>query len=237
MHFLFLLLLAYGANARVYQPMEDLNQIYYQEVQGKSGKALQTLSLKDYNEFVAMETNTHERNSHYNVDSGKPTVLTKSQAEAVLQAVERNPVVSSYAYTKYDPYNQGIGFCFGRAMFADLYLSMNGLNRASIKKAFAVGPMIGDQTNWGWHVATIVQSVDSTKKEVWLAIDNFTGRVMDVRLWYKALLKMSPDGKLRLYITDAGKFGASPSRYDEVAISDRFYNNYFKDMLKWFENN
>lgn len=226
------------ASAKIWRPLDDLSSIYTQEARSRSAKAVQELGLKQYADFVTMDVNTYELNPYYNNDSLKPIFLSKTQAEASLMAANRNPVVGLHMYNKYDPNNQGIGFCFGRAMFIDLYLSINEFNRASIKKAFVVGPMTsGDGANWGWHVTTIAQSFDRNKNEIWLAIDPIMGRVMEVKEWYKETLKMSTDGKLRLYITDAGKFAQSATRYDEQAISHKFYNQYFGDMMKWFEKN
>jgi hypothetical protein len=225
------------ASAKIYKPLDDLGQIYRNEVRGKSAHAIQQLGLKEYQDFLSMNVNNHDLHKHYNSDSRKPIYLSMRQARDTMRATNNNPIVSLHMYSKYDPKDQGIGFCFGRAMFIDLYLAINGLNRGSIKKAFVVGPMTTDGAKWAWHVTTIVQSIDRNNNKVWLAIDPIVDRVMELRQWYKEILTISDDKKLRLYITEAGKFAHTASRYDERTITNSFYNKYFSDMMKWFSDN
>lgn len=169
------------AQAKIYRPLDDLDVFYYHETSGRTPKQIQALSLKEYQEFVEMDVHSPELNSYYNKDSGKSHLLTPAQASKALQAASVNPVVSLYQYNKYDPKEQGIGFCFGRAMFVDLYLAMNNLNRGSIKKAFVVGSMTsGGGAQWAWHVTTIVQSENRYGEEVWLAIDPIVGKILEV---------------------------------------------------------
>ena len=142
-----------------------------------------------------------------------------------------NFVVSLYQYEKYDPKNQGIVFCFGRAMFVHLELAMRNLDRDSIKKAFVVGPMsTGDGNSWGWHVTTIAQSEDAQGNEIWLALDPVTGlKTLDD--WYEEMYNyFSTDKKLKIYVTEAGKFGPSPGFYNHIGLENEFYNSYFTDL-------
>ncbi|HXH74495.1 MAG TPA: hypothetical protein VNJ08_05995 [Bacteriovoracaceae bacterium] len=225
------------ASARIYRPLENLDVLYKKEILGKTPADIKALSLKEYQDFLDIDVNSYERNPNYNTDSTKPTSINVEQANKTLNAVTSNPVVALHMYSKYDPTNAGIGFCFGRAMFVDLYLTINNLNRGSIKKAFVVGPMTnGGTTTWGWHVTTIVQAFDGPV-EKWLAIDPIMYRVLEVKDWYAEALKMSTNGKLRMYITDAGKFAQTATRYNEQSINIKFYNSYFTDMMKWFESN
>jgi hypothetical protein len=145
-----------------------------------------------------------------------------------------------YYYSKYDPKNEGIGFCFGRAMFIHLELAQFRFDRDSVKKAFVVGPMsTGDGGSWGWHVTTIVKSWDArSKKQIWYALDPVVGRRVTLEQWYNTMRSdFSTDKRLKIYITDPGRFGIYPSKYDETHLANRFYNNYFRDMMKWFESN
>jgi hypothetical protein len=225
-------------HAQIYRPLDNLDNHYAADSRGKSAQQIQALSLQQYQEFVAMDVNSYKSNVHYNRDDSKAQYLTLAKAKIALEAANDNPVVSLYQYEKYDPDNRGIGFCFGRAMFVDLYLAINKFNRGSIKKAFVVGPMSsGDGIIWGWHVTTIAQAKDKSGKEIWLAIDPIVGKILEVTAWYKDMLKMSTDKKLRMYITEAGKFSQSSYRYDYNNFNHPYYNNYFTDMLKWFESN
>jgi hypothetical protein len=225
------------ASAQLFRPLDNLDAIYDYDVRGRSAKDVQALSIRQYQDFIALDINSQQFNPHFNRDDKKAQFMTKSTAEKALQAALYNPVVNLYMTQKYDPDNRGIGFCFGRAMFIDLYLSINNFNRGSIKKAFVVGPMRTGSSTWAWHVTTIVQSKDRSGKEIWLAIDPIMDKVMEITAWYKETLKLSTDGKLRLYITEAGKFAQIPTRYDYQTFNHPYYNNYFRDMLQWFEAN
>jgi hypothetical protein len=230
-----LFIFALSAQARIIKPMEDLFEIEERETRGKSKQQITKESLRDYDAFVAMDVNSPNLSPWAYKDAHKPRLLSMENAQIALQRAMSNPVVSLDKYSKYDPEDTGIGFCFGRAMFVNLYLATANYNRANMKKAFAMGMM--SNGGWGWHVTTIVQSVDSRGQEIWLAIDPVIGYVVEVKAWYKYWQGASDDGKLRLYITEAGKFAPEPSTYDESEISSSFYRNYFIDMRKWFIKN
>ena len=59
---------------------------------------------------------------------------------------------------------------------------------------------------------------------------------MEVTAWYNYWRDSSSDDKkLRLYISSAGKFGPGAfSIYDEEGMNASYYNEYFSDMLQWF---
>lgn len=230
------LLFTVSVKAQIRSPMDNLFNAYQSDIAGKTKEAIQKKSWENYERFVAVDVNSEKLTNYYFVDQNKKKTLTKLKAERVLTAASENSVVTMHKSHKYDPDNKGIGFCFGRAMFVNLYLAINGLHRANIKKALVVGPMSGGA--WGWHVTTIVESRNSNGKEIWLTIDPVVGKVIDVKEWYKLMLNsFSDNGKLVLYIAEAGKFGAGSSRYDEKSLSDPFYNNYFIDMRNWFHDN
>lgn len=233
--FLFtVLLIAVNAQAQILKPMDDLFARYGRDTQGKNVEEVVAESLANYEAFIKLDVNSQALSGYYFKDQEKPKFIKKEIAQIVLKEVSENKVVSMYYHSKYDPGNKGIGFCFGRAMFSNVYLAQAGFDRGSIKKAFVIGPM--SKGSWGWHVTTIAQS-QVNGKEVWITIDPVTNKIQDVKQWYKEMQKMSDDGKLKLYIAEAGKFGAGPSNYNEDSISHPFYNNYFKDMRQWFAEN
>lgn len=171
------------------------------------------------------------------VDDSRPKYLDVSDATRALRAVDVNPVVSLNQYSKYDPKNEGIGFCFGRAMFVHLELVQRGLDTRSVQKAFVVGSMqTPDGAKWGWHVTTIAQSKNAQGKEIWLAIDPIVGQVIELEQWYNQMRNSySVDKKLKLYITHPTRLGPRGT-YDEVQIRNTFYNKYFTDMMNWFDS-
>ncbi len=238
MKFLFLtatLVMSMSSFAQIVKPMEDLFSKRERENVGKDGPTVVRESLENYKRFLLLDVNARVGLNIQNIDSKKPRLITVAQANAVLQAANENPVVSLYKAKKnYDP-KGGIGFCFGRATFTNLYLVQAGFSRANIKKAFVVGRMSGGA--WGWHVTTIAQSKDAAGREIWLAIDPVAGQIMDVKAWYQKWQGASDDGKLRLYIGESDKLGAGSSYYDETFFGPSFYNAYFTDMREWFNEN
>lgn len=236
-----LVLLSFAVTSTVFgqivRPTDDLFRMNSQLNAGKTGAQIIKESDASYARFLALDVNkiAHPNIARNDDTRGKPTSISMENAKAVLTAAMTNEVVSLDKYSKYDKHNRGIGFCFGRAMFVDTYLSMAGFHRANIKKAFVVGPMSSGA--WGWHVTTIAQSTDRSGNEIWLAMDPVAGSVMDVKAWYKKWQGSSDDGKLRLFIAEKTKFGAGISWYSEDQISDPFYNNYFKDMMNWLGKN
>ncbi len=186
-------------------------------------------------EFVAMEVEGRSRQSINIVDADDAKFLSPRVARDVLSTLRMHPVVSLYQYEKYDPKNQGIGFCFGRAMFVHLELAMRNLDRDSIKKAFVVGHMsTGDGNSWGWHVTTIAQSKDENGDEIWLALDPVTG-LKTLKEWYKEMYNhFSTDQKLKIYVTESGKFGPTPGFYNQIGLENEFYNSYFTDLNEAF---
>lgn len=229
------LALSFSAYSQIYKSTDDLFAHQRRDVQGKSSTQIVRESLDAYERFVMVDVNSTLYSPYAVIDGSKAKELRPDRAQDVIDAAESNPVVALYQYSKYDKANKGIGFCFGRAMFTHLFLASAKFNRSNIKKAFVVGPMSNGA--WAWHVTTIVQSKDARGKENWLAIDPVVGRVMDVKAWYKHWVNSSDDGKLKLYITDSGKFAAAPSTYDETNKTNAWYNNYFLDMDEWFKAN
>lgn len=202
---------------------------YSKDIQGKTADQIHKANLSNYQKFLKLDVDKY-------VDYEKAKFLKASYAQETINLVTRNPVVSSYYSKKYDPQNLGIGFCFGRAMFIHLELVQRGFDRDSIKKAYVVGPMqTPDGASWGWHVTTIAQTKDARGNKKWFALDPITG-LTDVEGWYSTMRnQFSKDKKLKLYIAESTRFGTT-GVYDENMLADKFYNNYFIDMRKWFDN-
>ena len=227
---LFSLISAFTAQAQTIVPSSiDLFARASTDISGKTPDQVHAENLKNFETFITLDIDT-------NRDFDQAKFLKPSYAQEVIREAAKNPVVSTFQTSKYDPRNEGIGFCFGRAMFVHLELAHRGFDRDSIKKAFVVGPMkTPDGNRWGWHVTTIVQTKNTAGKETWLAIDPITG-VKEVTIWYNEMRNnYSTDKKLKLYITSPDRFGAGSSRYEETSLKNSFYNNYFEDMDKWFD--
>ena len=229
-----LFLSSIAAAKPLYSTKDHLYELRARDIARRSPKQVHEQNKQHYLEFIKFDVD--KISGDREEGQMKPKVISLREARGVHMQASINPVVSLASYHKYDPNDRGIGFCFGRAMFVNVMLQYLKLDRDSIKKAFVVGPMdTGTGTTWGWHVTTIAQSKDENGRERWLAIDPITG-VKSLWAWYEEMRKnYSTDGRLKLYITYAGKFGPSPGNYDEIGLKNPFYNKYFKDMMSWFE--
>jgi hypothetical protein len=209
----------------------DLFDRHWNDTKNKTPEKIHQENLAHLQAFIDFDVNT-DRDDSYD----RPLYISKKDADSVRRAALLNPVVSLDNYDKYDPQNKGIGFCFGRAMFVNVELAYRKIDRDAIKKAFVIGPMTtGGNTSWGWHVTTIAQSKDSLGNEIWWVIDPITG-IQTLQDWYLEMYNdFSTDKKLKIYITDTGKFGPSAGAYHEEGLKNKFYNNYFNDMMAWFE--
>ncbi len=227
------LVMSMSAFAQLVKPTDDLFAKAQRDNAGKTAAQVVAENLNNYERFIEMDVNSRFNTPWSVIDANKPRTLSSAKAQELINLSEANPVVSqnSDVFNKYDP-EMRFGFCFGRAAFANIFLATAGFNRANLKKAYIVGPM--DKGKWGWHVTTIVQSVDKAGKEIWITIDPAAGRTMEVKAWYRYWKNDSDDGKLRLYIGESGKLGAGASKYDAAAFSKGNYNSYFSDMDEWF---
>lgn len=169
--------------------------------------------------------------------SGRLNAITFEQAETVLNSIYRHPVVSDYEYARYNRPGVEIGFCFGRAAYAHLALLQIGVNKDSIKKIWAVGPMQTAAIAWDFHVATLVKSTDGK----WLVIDSFVGQVMTVEQWIQEIDRISQPGhRNRYYFSSPKKFSVSLGTYDRIQLGldltpeQDWYRGYFSDLMKWF---
>ncbi|HLE12229.1 MAG: hypothetical protein A2504_13850 [Bdellovibrionales bacterium RIFOXYD12_FULL_39_22] len=158
--------------------------------------------------------------------------VTKAQAREIYEAVYNNPVASIWSTSKYDPDDLGIGFCFGRAMAVHIEALHRRVNPSSIKKVFAVGNLVAGNTNWGFHVTTIIRAQDGG----WYAIDPIMGKPITVRDWYKTMrTEYDPNKTMKMYVTSANRF--SPDESTHYLPQNLFlsaYHGYFEDLMSFF---
>ncbi len=161
-------------------------------------------------------------------------------AELILRSIQKHPVVSELSADQYQQKGTEIGYCFGRGCYVDLMLMRLGLDRDSIKKIWAIGPMGEGKLVWQFHIGHLVRLSDNS----WVAIDNIPSsyRVLDARTWGERLKSKSRDGQLRLYITNSDKFTPTLGSYNPVHLGlntnrDRdWYKGYFQDLMNWFRD-
>ncbi len=155
--------------------------------------------------------------------------LPKDDINALYDRVASHPVASLQHYNRYDPYNTGVGYCFGRAMTAHLEaLWGSHLNNSSIRKIWAVGNLESGGAQWRYHVATIVRGQDG----YWWTIDPIFQRPLKASDWLREMKGMNPDGFMRVYITEAKRFGPEANdAYRTNELNRRDYHSFFMDLL------
>lgn len=160
--------------------------------------------------------------------------ITSNIAQSVLNAIIKSPVAGSIGV--YDQPDVSIGYCFGRATFAHLLLLKMGVQKESIFKIWAVGPMKAPYQNidWQFHVATVV----FTRDRGWMVIDANAHVPQTVDHWMMKFTNQSTDKKIRFYLSEAHKFGVDLGRYSRpqmgltLARENDWYRGYFADMMK-----
>lgn len=168
-------------------------------------------------------------------NSSRARSITMNEAQMVLDAIRNNEVTGSYGV--YDQPDVSIGYCFGRASFAHLLLLKMGVQKESIFKMWAVGPMKvrgSDTLTWQFHVTPVV----FTRDMGWVALDTNESRPQKIGHWMNKYEAQSIDKKMRFYLSDASKFGVNMSRYTrlqmglDVARDNDWYRGYFQDALQ-----
>ncbi len=164
-------------------------------------------------------------------ETGKISEISDKEAHYIYRLVNQNPVSSLDLYNKYNPIGADVGFCWGRAMTVQLEAIARKIAPDSIKKVFAVGDLNSGNTNWRYHVTTIIKGKDRT----WWAIDPIMGREITLDEWTSKMNVYNKTGNMRFFITEGDRYGPSrtgPFIYKEKA--DQYYNHYFRDLLNYF---
>lgn len=172
-------------------------------------------------------------------NSTRRSFLELDEVYDLFRDLNTNPLINGDLQDLYDPESK-TGFCFGRATWVWLNAIRMGLTKEAIKKVFLIGPMNSYGRDWQFHVATAVRVrkkgffFDSYE---WFVIDNNFSGPRSVKFFYEHYLQDSTDKKLRLFISDPQRLGASNTmKFGPVHFrnpkNDVEYNAYFKDMLK-----
>lgn len=156
-------------------------------------------------------------------------------ATALIASIAQNRV-TGHQY-KYERPGIEVGYCFGRATFVHLKALSLGYKKDQIKKIWAIGPMQTGQSQWRYHVATMIRSLDGT----WYVIDNVFGTALTAREWMTRMNGFSTNEKLHFYISNPEKFGPLPGKYSRADLGlDKprardIYNGFFVDLMDSFE--
>jgi len=125
-------------------------------------------------------------------------------AQKILDRVYSHPTIGFKADDIYSQPGEEMGFCFGRAMYMHLLALKLGIQKESIKKIWAVGPMRSDTPgiDWGYHVAILIFSKDG-----WIILDPNVMRVYRIENWVESYSQKSLDGRIRFFATEPERFG------------------------------
>lgn len=207
------------------QKPDRLYDFYQQQIALLSAEEVQSLnrsfveSVKDY---------TPPPNTE------RAQTLDRVQAQKILDIVFNHPTIGFRADDIYSRPGEEMGFCFGRAMYMHLLALKIGVQKESIKKIWAVGPMQSDTpgVDWGYHVGLMVYS-----KEGWIVLDPNLRHVYLVKDWVQKFSEKSIDGRIRFYATEPNKFGLYSGKYSryllglDLNIEQDWFKHYFVDMI------
>lgn len=168
-------------------------------------------------------------------NSERSQTLDWARAQKILDLVFNHPTIGFKADDVYSQPGEEMGFCFGRTMYMHLLALKLGVQKESIKKIWAVGPMQSDKPGvaWGYHVALMVFSKDG-----WIVLDPNLRKVYLVKDWVQFYSEKSRDGRIRFYATEPEKFGLYAGKYSryllglDLTITEDWFKHYFFDMLK-----
>lgn len=204
---------------------QDLLQVQAYETTGKTKSQVEKMNEANFQRL----SDYSPRPTH-----GRVYSIPLEYADDVYYSINQHPVVSEFRIYDYRNGHQ-IGFCFGRATYVHLVLLRSGMDKRSIKKIWAVGPMVTGDTEWQFHVATAVLAEDGQ----WYAIDTFQGRVVPVREWFRAMQEVATDKTLRFYVSEPSKFSVSLGEYSRIQLGldlsadQDWYSHYFKKLMEW----
>ncbi len=159
--------------------------------------------------------------------------LSDADIQKLYRDVADHPVASLSYVNNYDKMNRGMGYCFGRATTAHIKALLNGADKSSVRKIWAVGDLETGTSSWRYHVATMVRN----SKGEWIAIDPIMGKAIPVEKWYQEMKKYDSGKNMRIFDTEAKRFGPkTPSKYSPRELNNQVYENYFKDLMETFQD-
>jgi len=156
-------------------------------------------------------------------------------AQKVLDTVATHPIVGDAVVQKYDREGLNVGFCFGKAAYIHVELLRRGVNPKSLGKVFAIGKFRSGKAVWDFHVTPVVLG----PKNEWWAMDTVTSeKVSPIAIWMRNVEKLDMDPAhplIRFYFSDAVKFQPLYGAYGPENLYFPYFNNYFVDLAKWFD--
>ncbi|OYZ20479.1 MAG: hypothetical protein B7Y39_10700 [Bdellovibrio sp. 28-41-41] len=178
----------------------------------------------------------------------KIVLYAANEAEVgkIFKILSTNSVTRLQSLVVYDPKSQ-FGFCFGRAFIFELIARKFGIHPTSTRKIYVYGEMSGGLYGWQWHVAHMVAKEGGG---FWV-LDPSHGRPQTVEEWMATYKEATKDGRIRMFVAPANRFGRSGfeipdhevlfsnynSVWNKVTESMGIKRSYFKDAVSNLSNN
>ena len=163
--------------------------------------------IKGWNEIFAKEM---EKTPLVKRLPNRKATLKQAEVRSLYDKISGHPVVAMCQLQKYDPQNR-MGYCFGRATAAHVEALRTRLQKESIRKVWAVGPMRAGANIWSYHVATFVRNAAGE----WQSIDPFIGKPIPLRQWMAKMKTYDADPGGLMFFASEGKRTAPdhPNKY------------------------
>lgn len=221
----------FGSRTQIRKELLDANlsDRFENETQGKSAEEIAAMNEKLMAELDAEIPDKIQSRR-------QKSSISIQTADFLRNQILENPIVNPSS-SRYDQDSVSIGYCFGRATFVHLMLLKMGVQKESIQKIWAVGPMKAGGIMWQFHVATMAY----VEGHGWVVVDSNHYKPMPVREWTTHYANQTENGKIRFYATEAGKFAYELGKYSRVQMGldltaeKDWYKNYFKDMFDWLK--
>lgn len=211
----------------IFQAKPDrLYDYYLNEIQFLSNEQVQKLNqelLQALDQYTPWPSGTRAQG------------ISWKQAQKMVSLVGDHSVLGTRSEDMYLRPGEQMGYCFGRAMYLHLLALKLGVQKDSIKKIWAVGPMSSGVNGvlWGYHVGLLVYS-----HEGWLVLDANQLQVVKIENWVQKFSELSVDQRIRFYVTEAEKFGLYAGKYSrfllglDLSKEEDWFRHYFVDMLE-----
>ncbi len=180
------------------------------------------------NQFLASEAAFKNRQSLAWVES-QISPVTYAQLKTI-QDQARTFDAGRLTEIAKDPLQFEIGFCFGRALLVHDLLLRNNIPRKYLAKIFVVGDLFVSGSFWDYHVAVLVATDHGP-----MVMDLIQPNPIPLSDWVTANQRLDikwPLSQARFYITDVRKFMPASGIYDEGAIKNPLYQEFFQRLGK-----
>ncbi len=169
----------------------------------------------------------------------------EAEATKIFKILSTNSVTRLTSLAVYDIKSQ-FGFCFGRAFIFELIARKFGIHPSSTRKIYVYGKMSGGLFGWQWHVAHMVAKEGGG---FWV-LDPSHGRPQTVEEWMAVYKEATKDGRIRMFVAPANRFGRSGfeipdqqtlftnynSAWNKVTSSIGVKHSYFRDAVSNLAN-